>query len=438
MPLLNVIVKNFHQGGISANSSTDPQQELTGWGNSLQWVDIPNSNTLAKAGMITLEPSSISENPSGAAGYYTIGTNDITISGHPGTAIGHWLTYEPYTSDNYGAYWTTPGTPLQLTEYDPGGGGSVNNYNSHPNNTVNPNQTYNHAIGHDFWKWALNGSYLGEPYEPTHGQPMTYYKYWNSPPTGSYVTLIAQGWDADAVGKWNENVDKVVAVNSMPLNADGTAQQGNKVFLIVILNNGISGSDLLGWDPPGKISVDIDGSPVFIEFENDSNSNNNNNDWEDDDPGIIDDVNFTVSGTDNNNDNEDINEDNEYDSGPDDTLGVIDDITFELIIEEDNWDPSTLCVSGTIWNPVTEECDELDDMDAEIDYEFEATPFQDTVEENNNVSDFDTFVEEYEEVTFAAEDSAATDEGSSGTVVEDNEINSGGFSVNEAPSTFSF
>ena len=38
----------------------------------------------------------------------------------------------------------------------------------------------------------------------------------------------------------------------------------------------------------------------------------------------------------------------------------------------------------------------------------------------------------------ASDQTAATDEGSSGTVVEDNEINSGGFSVNEAPSTFSF
>ena len=43
------------------------------------------------------------------------------------------------------------------------------------------------------------------------------------------------------------------------------AQQGNKVFIIVILNDGVTGQDII--DAGGVLTVDIDGGPEFIEFD---------------------------------------------------------------------------------------------------------------------------------------------------------------------------
>tara|TARA_Y100001973_G_scaffold106368_1_gene183826 strand:+ start:2052 stop:3287 length:1236 start_codon:yes stop_codon:yes gene_type:complete len=279
MPLLNVTVTNFKQENITPNDTTSLVQVVPYEGAPFT-TGVTDSNTLPRACLITLTPSAISENPiSGAEGYFSIGTNDITISGLDGTTSGQWLTYgNPYNNDaitsNQDAYWTTPGMKLQFTEYDPGGGGSLNNFtSSSPTLSLESgqweliDQVYDYKIGHDFWKANLEGTWLGEPYHPRPGQPATYYKYF-LPPTSDNETLAGiLEYDIDAFENWDDKVQHIVAVNSMPLNADGTAPQGNRVFLIIVLKENITGSDLMIQN--STISIDIDGSPTFVDFEND-------------------------------------------------------------------------------------------------------------------------------------------------------------------------
>jgi len=299
MPLLNVTVKNFKQENITAEFTTSTSDNYWGAASHL------NQNSLARSGLITLTPSSSSENPtSGAEGYWSFGTNNLTISGNPGATQGAWLTYgNPYNntmaplSVREDAYWTTGNNPLLGTEYDPGGGGdAVANFNSSsPTASLVPgvgwvtiDQTYNYKIGHDFWKYNLQGNFLGENYEPTPGEPLTYYKVWTAQETmDSYSNY---SWHDQYSSKWNVGiVDKVVAVNSMPLisgagnywgaseNLNQQAQQGNRIFVIVILKTGITGQNIV--DLGETISIDLDGTPVFIDFEDPTPPQTDQEDW---------------------------------------------------------------------------------------------------------------------------------------------------------------
>ena len=289
MPLINVKVKNFKQQNIQPTFSTTGTE------------GVANSNTLAKACLITLEATDLVGGDNNTNGYYTIGTNNITISGNPGQNRSDWLTYvNPYVGNPDApsdAYYTTPGMPLQFTEFAPGGGGnSTTNFNSSgsflsitgPNQQTYVNQTYDHLIGHDFWRYHLTGGAFGESYEPTNGDPATYYKVWTKTMTTS--DYANETWYSDYVDNWAQPstlVNKIVAVNAMPLNptgfgddniADYVAQQGNKVFIIVILEEGVTGQDII--NAGQSISIDIDGQAVFVEF---TDTNPGNDTWGGDD-----------------------------------------------------------------------------------------------------------------------------------------------------------
>ena len=290
MPLLNVTVKNFKQTGILPTDSTSLQQDQTTGASS------PAYTTLAKSALITLTPNAAdAPNDAGGEGYWTIGTNNITIGGITGQASGYWLWYGPEIGSgetgSQGGYWCHSSNKLKDTEYDPGGGasGGFGNFNGQYCHWVGGTFTcvdssYSYKIGHDFWKYHLKGVSGGEPYEPTHGLSQTYYRHWNREElqdiydsatsamleSTDYTTAgVPYGVLEQALDNWSPHIHSIVAVNSMPLlgtNASNfKAQQGNKVFIIVILNDGVTGQDII--DAGGVLTVDIDGGPEFIEFD---------------------------------------------------------------------------------------------------------------------------------------------------------------------------
>ena len=121
MPLLNVTVKNFKQTGILPTDSTSLQQDQTTGASS------PAYTTLAKSALITLTPNAAdAPNDAGGEGYWTIGTNNITIGGITGQASGYWLWYGPEIGSgetgSQGGYWCHSSNKLKDSEYDPGGG----------------------------------------------------------------------------------------------------------------------------------------------------------------------------------------------------------------------------------------------------------------------------------------------------------------------------
>tara|TARA_B100000902_G_C27216469_1_gene867251 strand:+ start:32 stop:1207 length:1176 start_codon:yes stop_codon:yes gene_type:complete len=286
MPLEFVKVTNFRTESI--NLGLSPSQ--SGGTTNLSYQDgtftyAPQSNTIPRALLMILEPSDVGFNTSGAEGYWTLGTHDITISGNPGTAMGRWVV-----NPTYGSSYSHSQNPLKNFEYDPAVG-----------------------LGAQFWNFNLSGSWLGEAYVPTHGQPATYYKRWlgtsvingsgyqadmaslgmgnfydacaspnenpsgilpyTSPTDGSTCTSNKDAWE-----RWHPLVDHVTAVNSMPLNPDNTAQQGNKVFAIVTLKSNITGADIeeISESVENIITVDFDGSPTFVSTEVESGTNTGN------------------------------------------------------------------------------------------------------------------------------------------------------------------
>ena len=253
MSLLYINITNFKQTGIAVDQVST--YGLTG------------ENTLPKSVQLSLKEHTNNINPScnGNEGYFSWGTPNLSISGHLGYHSGQWLTY-----NDSGAYWTTPGMPLQFTEYDPGGGG---------NQTTNtPANNYNYSIGHDFWKITLMGTYLGENYTPTPGQPATWYKVWHKPSEMEVSNnLIVDGLTiGDVIQSYNEHwhpfVNKIVAINDRPLDSNGFNEdnivqfrgaQDNNIIVIVVLEEGITGQQIID---DGNITIDFDGEPTFVEF----------------------------------------------------------------------------------------------------------------------------------------------------------------------------
>lgn len=295
MPLDNINIKNFKLDNYIATDTArlrtyhEVYADGEPGGINNNHNSKPGSNKLPNAGLIRLAPSGSTDNPSGGlSGYWSFGTHDITLGDCDGfstsgcnSAInggdsGYWFSYADY-SEPPGAYWTSTMNKLHKTDYDPGMG-----LHSAYWGTSNPDgySDTQMGIGHDFWKQKLQGEYLGEPYEPTSGQPMTYYRYWDIDTVQSHTNSFV----ADDV------VKRVVCVNSMPLNADNTAQQGNIVYCIACLHkgapyvsvsgeSGVTGADIeaLG----GIVTVNFNGSPTFIVTE-EAEVIDVSDDWNDD------------------------------------------------------------------------------------------------------------------------------------------------------------
>ena len=296
MPLNNINIKNFKLDNYLvtdvARLRTYHELYVDGepGGINNNYNKAPRSNTLPNAGLIRLAPSGSTDNPSGGlSGYWSFGTHDITLgdcdsfstsscnSAINGGDSGYWFSYADY-SEPPGAYWTSTMNKLKGTDYDPGMG-----LHSAYWGTSNPDgySDTQMGIGHDFWKQKLQGEYLGEPYEPTLGQPMTYYRYWDIDNVQSHTNSFV----ADDV------VQRVVCVNSMPLNADNTAQQGNIVYCVACLHRGSSFTSVSGEDGVtgadidalgGIVTVNFNGEPTFIVTEESVVVDSSSDTWNDD------------------------------------------------------------------------------------------------------------------------------------------------------------
>lgn len=235
MPLSNVIVTNFSQSGILPEHTTGSNE---------------HNNTMPRSGLITLTPSSSTDNPSGGSpGYWGLCTSNLTISGAPGWDSGKWTTSLENTTP-----WCDSSNPLINTDYDPGGlpeGQSIF-------------YSGDRLIGYDFWQYNLLQE-NGEVYTPTagFGNAWTHYRWWSH--TLQQVEYSYQPWYDEFVAKWPEQVKSVVAVNSMPMNPDLTAQQGNKVFVVIVLKDNVEGMSVINLNNQ-TLRIDIDGAPDFIEF----------------------------------------------------------------------------------------------------------------------------------------------------------------------------
>ena len=356
MPLNNINIKNFRLSNYlasdTARSRTYHEVYLAGEPGGI--VNNHNtkarSNTLPNAGLIRLQPSGSTDNPSGGlSGYWSFGTHDITLGDCEGFSTsncnseingndsGKWFSYADY-SEPPGAYWSHTQNKLKFTDYDPGMG-------LHPMLWGNTNPDgYSDSvmgIGHDFWKQKLQGEYLGEPYEPTSGQPMTYYRYWEI----DTVQNATNSFVADDV------VQRVVCVNSMPLNADNTAQQGNIVYCIACLHrgssftsvsgeNGVTGADIeaLG----GIVTVNFNGEPTFIVTEESVVVDTSTSTWNDDSIVDYDDEpsDWSVSNDESEPDTFDaVDEGGGLDGG---VSGVVADGVFELEFVDDGVEDSDI------------------------------------------------------------------------------------------------
>ena len=303
MPLSNVLIKNFRQDNVAVNHVAS--QLVDG-------VIVPDSNTLPKSALITMEAAGGTENPNGGAlGYWSFCTKNLKISGFMGESSNKWLkrTSDPLYGwpDNDRAYWTNTSCRLKDTEFDPGGGGgaltingSPGGYNGFSYDGVNPGTpvSFDYRIGHDFWKANLE-------YEPGRGVNTSYFKggvrYWKNPdnygsanygssggctaggncygdPTGNYADFTIAGYESE----WPSIVKEVVAVDSKPrvygygvnsgqFEDTGTytsqiiGQQNNKVFIVVIFKDDVTGQDIL--DAEQEIVVNFDGEPVFVQWD---------------------------------------------------------------------------------------------------------------------------------------------------------------------------
>ena len=266
MPLSNIIIKNFRLNDFLVTDSTVGNQV---WGGS-SYIEVADTNTFPKSALITISASSSTENPiAGSEGYWGFGTNNLLISGYGGETSWKLLVNQTSSATNsYGQPYHIGATTRQLkdTEYDPAGGG---NYATMVASSI----PFDARIGYDFWQYNLLQE-NGESYEPTAGQPNTYYKYWLHPDS---VTNSINASYPEYAENWNPLVKKIVAVNSMPLNAMSKAQQGNKVFVIVVFQDDLTGQDFV--DAGMEIRVDLDGNPDFTEFVEDE-INQFPNDWQ--------------------------------------------------------------------------------------------------------------------------------------------------------------
>ena len=302
MALINLNIKNFQQPNITNDMSTSLS--------AFNGAPVDDSNTLARSCLITLQPSTSQVNPSGGNdGWWGFSNRDLSISGvdaNSSMGVGGftgWLSYNnpysgsinPIPTGQQDAYATTPGMPLQFTEYDPGGGGTMyypgNFTSSYPvtmqygNEWVTVDQTYNYRIGHDFWKYALDGTMydaglqMTVPYEPRFGSPGSHYKVWfNAQNTAANGGVASNLWTGNPfnnyIANWSPFVDRVVAVNSKMMIPNGydsnnvvqwKPAQGNKVYVIVVLKDDVTGQDII--ESGGFISVDLGGEPQFYEFD---------------------------------------------------------------------------------------------------------------------------------------------------------------------------
>ncbi len=259
MPLSNIAIINFRHNDFLVTDTTVGNQV---W-NGSNYTEIPDTNTFPKSALITMIPSTSTENPvAGSEGYWGFGTNNLTISGFGGQSTWKWLTH---TSANGIPYFLGNNfRRLKNTEYDPAGGAGYSTL-------INSNTDL--RIGYDFWKYNLLQE-NGESYEPTSGQPNTYYKYWLHPDLNQQNVNVTHPEYAE---NWHPLVKEVVAVNSMPLNSMNKAQQGNKVFVVVIFQDNLTGQDFV--DAGMEIRVDLDGNPDFTEFIEDE-ENQFPSDWQ--------------------------------------------------------------------------------------------------------------------------------------------------------------
>tara|TARA_Y100001963_G_scaffold154703_1_gene244085 strand:+ start:1335 stop:2654 length:1320 start_codon:yes stop_codon:yes gene_type:complete len=435
MPLTNVYIKNFKLDSFIVTDETSLQtyHELWQQGDPSGIAGNVNpagqSNTLPRSVLITLNASSLSaDNPNGGGeGYWSFGTKDLKIGdcttwginnpdcveNSEGIESGKWLFYVNYT-DPVGAYYTHPACPLKNMEFDPGGGCHVSYWSSSGHYPTSVTK-----IGHDFWKSKLQGEYMGEPYEPTIGEPVTYYRHWSE-----NHNPIVSGF------LWDDVVKHVTAVNSMPLNADGTAQQGNKVYCIVTLKYGVTGQDIV--DLGGVVRVNFNGSPTFVSTE-DPNTDTGNNTWND---SVISDYTDGTIFPNETNDNNDINSDNLDGNFLDGVTGVIaddQDFTIDFVdsgISDSDIDSYTTETDNTSTDD--SDGDGVDNTD-DTDYEGGVVSESTTVAVDNpntpdeplgdvtvpNASDYDTLANS--QANESTEDESATSN-ASGTGIQDSAI----------------
>ena len=249
MPLSNIYITNFRHNNFLNTDSTTGTILSTG-------AEIPETHTFPKSALIVMNASVSTENPVvGSEGYWGFGTNNLKISGYGGQTSWKWITHTTATTSTATGipfFFTHSSNHLKDTEYDPGGGAGYVSLIANNGDL---------RIGYDFWQYNLLQE-NGESYEPTSGQPHTYYKYWLHPDS---VTNSVNADYPEYAENWNPLVKKVVAVNSMPLNSMMKAQQGNTVFVVVIFQEGLVGQDFI--DAGMEIRVDLDGNPDFTEFE---------------------------------------------------------------------------------------------------------------------------------------------------------------------------
>lgn len=263
MPLTSIKVTNFKLEGITEDMGTFGEPTSSSWSAS-----IPDTNTLPRACMIKLEVDPDAPPPDGeTVGYWAIGTRDITISGCEGFDYGSWLTYNEVTYDEpvlYAPY----SNPIRVTEFNPAG---------LPYGTGTPNATLDieRRIGYHFWQNALGSWPNGDGYIPSVGDEQTYYRQWVD---YQVENSVYDGCDSDCADLWHDQVQKVVAVNSMPLDSNFVGQQGNVIYVIVVIHPevygigaGLYGEDLetnvINW---ATMNIDLDGGPVWANQEHSS------------------------------------------------------------------------------------------------------------------------------------------------------------------------
>ena len=242
-----------------------------------------NSNTMPRALAMVIRPFKDTVHPeSGDNGYYFITANMLKFSGWDGNMSGNWIDYG---TDNDGAwdYTATPnaGCPLNDTEFAP----LIQAITYPGGSTAIGNATPSPGIGHDFWRSNLgvegnadlgsqqnegesfntNASAIGG-YEPHSNFSNTLYKVWDKYNADVYCSLEEYFVSVGVIGpnfceRWPSHIEKVVAVNTRPVDWDGEQDnlQHNSVIVIVKFVDGFN------WDSLANISESGIYSPETVE-----------------------------------------------------------------------------------------------------------------------------------------------------------------------------
>jgi len=312
MPLNNVKVTNFKAGWNGDLSDTD----FTSMNNkhpdyaTTYFSTYHDTNELPRSIAIKIEPDQ-SGTEDGVNGYWGISSKDITISGMQGDESGNWHGYGTYGAwpsvSTYGPHFAEESD--NHFEYDPigrppGDSPSVQDYmdSSNPDGGMDGYTSGSgRLIGWHFWQdvfseagnmticgFALttgDDGCITITYHPTGegynnqfnwDNPLSYYKKWDEAYIGTLPNHVG---DDDAGDLWNNEIDRVYAINSKPLIyapeectdcPEMIPQPGNVVWIIAKFNWNSSNYDFVVGslilqdiiDNP-TINIDLDGSPTF-------------------------------------------------------------------------------------------------------------------------------------------------------------------------------